>query len=108
MTAGRFRSIALSFSGAVESEHMHHPDFRHKGKIFATLGYPEEGWGMVRLTPAQQRKFLKKAPNVFHLAAGAWGKSGSTTVRLALASEPAIKAALAMAFKNVAAAKRDA
>ena len=38
---------------------MNHPDFRVKGKIFATLGVPDAGWGMVKLTPKQQKKFVK-------------------------------------------------
>ena len=31
---------------------MDHPDFRVRGKIFASLG-PHEAWGMVKLTPEQ-------------------------------------------------------
>src|SRR5689334_13176394 len=76
MTANKFRSMALEISGAVESSHMNHPDFRIGGKIFATLGYPNDEHGMVKLTPEQQRKYLKKAPGVFHPCAGAWGKGG--------------------------------
>jgi len=101
MTAGDFRVIALGFSGAVESKHMDHPDFRHKGKVFATLGYPDHGWGMVKLTPAQQCFFVNKAPSVFALAAGAWGKSGSTVIRLESAKTPVVRAALRAAFKNI-------
>jgi hypothetical protein len=53
MTATDFRKLALSFPGTVESAHMHHPDFRIRGKIFATLGYPDDDWGMVKLLPEQ-------------------------------------------------------
>jgi hypothetical protein len=108
MTPDAFRSIALGLPGAVESEHMRHPDFRCRGKVFATLGYPDEGWGMVKLSPVQQRYFLKKAPDVFDLASGAWGRSGSTVVRLALAKKPVVKAAILAAFKNVADSKKHA
>ena len=45
MTAAEFRRLALSLPEAEEREHMHHPDFRVGGKIFATLGYPDKGWG---------------------------------------------------------------
>ena len=45
MTAAEFRRIALSLPETAESSHMRHPDFRVAGKIFATLGYPEKGWG---------------------------------------------------------------
>jgi len=74
MNAEEFRAAALKVPGAVEAAHMNHPDFRVNGKIFASLGYPDEGWGMVKLTPAQQRAFMKEAPEIFSPCAGAWGK----------------------------------
>jgi hypothetical protein len=40
MTADDFRSLALGFPETEERAHMDHPDFRVRGKIFATLGYP--------------------------------------------------------------------
>ena len=58
MTAEEFREIALSFPETEESSHMNHPDFRWRGKIFATLG-PDESWGMAKLTPEQQQNFDK-------------------------------------------------
>jgi len=61
---------------------MDHPDFRVGGKVFATLGYPEEGWGMVKLTPLEQEMFVKAQPTVFVPAKGAWGRRGATCVRL--------------------------
>lgn len=73
MTAGVFGQLALGFAGASESEHMHHPDFRIDDRIFATLGYPDENWGMVKLTPEQQRLFVEKAPHVFKPCDGVWG-----------------------------------
>ena len=57
MTADRFRRLALEISGAIESSHMNHPDFRIGGRIFASLGYPDDEHGMVKLTPEQQRIF---------------------------------------------------
>ena len=54
MTADEFRAAALKVTGAIESSHMSHPDFRVNGKIFASLGYPDEGWGMVKLTATQR------------------------------------------------------
>ena len=101
MTAKQFRKLALSFPEAVESAHMHHPDFRIEGKIFATLGYPEENWAMVNLTPKQQRSFMKQAPGVFNPCSGAWGERGATSVCLASAEADLLKAALDAAFKNV-------
>ncbi len=106
MTADAFRKIALGFPGAVEAEHMHHPDFRHKGKIFATLDYPDVGWGMVKLTAAQQKSFVEKAPSVFALSSGAWGRNGSTLIRLESANKSEVRAALGAAFKNLDAPKK--
>jgi len=54
LTADNFRQMALGYPGAVESAHMNHPDFRINGKIFATLGVPDEGCVMAKLTPEQQ------------------------------------------------------
>ena len=51
ITADEFRALALDIPGAVERSHMHHPDFRLDGKIFASLGAPSDEWGMVKLTP---------------------------------------------------------
>jgi hypothetical protein len=41
VTAKDFRWLALSMPEAEEHAHMDHPDFRVGGKIFATLGYPD-------------------------------------------------------------------
>jgi len=62
VTANDFRRLALALPEAIESAHMDHPDFRVLGKIFATHGYPEKGWGMVKLTPEQQHYFSKAEP----------------------------------------------
>jgi len=82
MTAAEFRRIALSMPEASENAHMAHPDFRVGGKIFATLGYPDEGHGMVVLPPEEQARFVKSDPAAFTPAKGAWGRRGSTCVRL--------------------------
>jgi len=104
MNSETFRKMALGMPGAIESAHMNHPDFRIEGKIFATLGPPEdESWGMVKLTPEQQRSFMKKAPSVFSPCSGAWGKRGATQVHLASANRSVLRAALNAARKNVTA-----
>jgi hypothetical protein len=97
-----FRRIALSLPEAVESEHMNHPDFRVRDKIFATLGYPDSEWGMVKLTPEEQASFVRAEPSVFMPVKGAWGKRGATSVRLEAAREETLRHALAAAWRNVA------
>jgi hypothetical protein len=102
MTAAGFRRLALALREADESAHMGHPDFRVGGRIFATLGYPDAGWGMVKLTADQQALFLRVAPDVFAPAKGAWGRRGSSTVHLKNASAALVRDALAAAWGNVA------
>ena len=59
MTPNEFRKLALSFPETEERGHMNHPDFRVAGKIFATLGYPDRSWGMVKLTPVEQEMLVE-------------------------------------------------
>jgi hypothetical protein len=103
VTANDFRRIALSFPETTESAHMDHPDFRVGGRIFATLGYPDKGWGMVKLPPKQQVFFIEAEPDVFAPAKGAWGRRGATTVRLRAAKKASLRRALAAAWRNIAA-----
>jgi hypothetical protein len=102
VTAEEFRTLALDIEGAVESAHMRHPDFRVGGKIFATLGHPDDEHGMVKLTVEQQRLFVKKAPKAFKPCNGAWGWKGCTNVVLRAAGESVVAAALDAAAENVA------
>jgi YjbR protein len=102
MTARDFREIALSFPEAVESAHMSHPDFRVGGRIFATLGYPDEEWGMIKLTPEEQRSFVRADPAVFRTVKGAWGRRGNTNVYLPKAMNDKIREALGVAWSNTA------
>jgi hypothetical protein len=102
MTADDFREMALKIPTAVERSHMNHPDFRVGGKIFASLGVPNENWGMVKLTPEHQRAFIEKAPEIFKPSSGAWGRQGYTNVYLPAAKVAIVRAALEAAAKNVA------
>jgi hypothetical protein len=102
MTADGFRRLALRLPEASESAHMGHPDFRVHGKIFATLGYPDAGFGMVKLTPEQQEAFVETEPAVFGLVKGGWGRGGATQVRLRPAKTKSLGLALTLAWRNVA------
>jgi hypothetical protein len=98
MTVNQFRRMALSLPEVEERGHMDHPDFRVGGKIFATLGYPDKSWGMVKLTPEQQRMFVPANPNVFVMAPGAWGLRGSTLIRLKGANPDTVHEAMTAAW----------
>src|ERR1700754_2894883 len=100
VTVDEFRRIALSFPEVVESAHMDHPDFRVGGKIFATLGYPDDSCGMVRLPPEQQHEFNTREPKAFVPVKGTWGKQGSTTVVLKSVTKANLKSAMEIAWKD--------
>jgi len=102
MTAAEFRRIALSLPEAVENAHQDHPDFRVGGKVFATLGYPDKGWGMVKLFPDQQQDFMKSKPKIFVPANGAWGRQGATLVHLNRAAKAELRKAMLAAWLRTA------
>ena len=106
MTIDQFRKAALKIPTALEMSHMNHPDFRVSGKIFASLGHPDEKWGMVKLAPGDQRAFIETAPDVFKPCNGAWGRQGCTYVNLPLAKTSLIRNALESAAKNVSSRKK--
>ena len=107
MTTDQFRKMALEIPASVERSHMNHPDFRVAGKIFASLGVPDKNWGMVKLTPEQQRIFIEKAPEIFKPSSGAWGRRGYTNVYLPAATATIVRAALDAAAKNVASRSKE-
>ncbi|PZR74135.1 MAG: hypothetical protein DLM73_08825 [Chthoniobacterales bacterium] len=102
MKAADFRRIALSMPEASESAHMEHPDFRVGGKIFATLGYPDKDHGMVVLPPDEQVRLIQMHPKIFSPAKGAWGKRGSTMVRLETVDKTTLQSAIEIAWRNKA------
>lgn len=102
MKAADFRRIALGMAGAVESAHMGHPDFRAHGRIFATL-HADHRRAMVKLTPEQQKLFVRRQPAVFSPESGAWGRQGCTRVELAAADPDTLGEALTLAWQNSAA-----
>ena len=102
MTSNRFRELALSFPEAIESAHMRHPDFRVAGKIFATLGYPDENCAMVKLSTDDQKEFVRTSPGIFIPVKGAWGRQGATTIYLPAATLNTVHEALTAAWRNTA------
>lgn len=103
MTDDGFRKIALSLPETVEKSHVSHPDFRVKGgKIFATLGYPGDGFGVLILNPDQQSELIVRYPQMFEPVKGRWGKRGSTQILLKAARPDVIESAMKIAWKNAA------
>ena len=100
MTAEEFRQLALSLPEATEQSHMRHPDFRVHGKIFATLGYPDDARAMVKLLHEQQAALTRARPDVFSAVPGSWGRRGATYVALDAADKAVAFDALLMAWTN--------
>jgi hypothetical protein len=99
MNAADFRRIALGLDGAEESSHMGAPDFRVRGRIFATLASEDEGFGNLMLTVEQQADFVRELPDVFLPIHGGWGRMGATHIRLAKATEDVLAGALRAAWQ---------
>ena len=102
MTPAAFRQCALALPEASEGAHGGHADFRVRGKVFATLGYPDASCGMVKLTPDAQAVLVAAEPRMFEPVSGTWGQRGATLVRLAQVDRVTLKSALATAWRNVA------
>ena len=96
-----FRRLALQLSGAVESAHMGHPDFRLNDRIFATLSAQEKGYGVLKLTPEQQQACITEQPHSFPPVQGGWGRMGMTFIHLDHADEALIAGALSTAYHNL-------
>lgn len=76
------RALALSLPEAVESSHFDQPDFRVRGKIFATLDVDGKR-GTLKLAPELQAMVLDARSEVFFPAAGYWGRQGWTNYHVA-------------------------
>ena len=101
MNPAEFRALASGLPGVIESSHQAHADFRVRGRIFATLGYPDDRFGMVKLTLEEQAKRVRQGPLVFAPAKGAWGEQGSTLVKLDAASEATVRSAVRSAWERL-------
>jgi hypothetical protein len=103
VTESEFRKVALSLPETIEKSHVGHPDFRVKGgKIFATLGYPNQGFAVLILTADQQGELMGRYPDMFEPVKGGWGKRGSTQVLLGAAKREVIEPAMKIAWQNAA------
>ena len=102
MTPDQFRSLALCLPEAVESAHMGTPDFRVRGKIFATLGSANNGRCVVKFTLEQQEMFVHVEPAAFAPVEGGWGRKGWTWLHLQAATTVIVRDALDSAWRNIA------
>jgi hypothetical protein len=101
MSPDDFRCLALALPGITASSHMRHPDFRVGKRVLATLGYPDDDWAMIQLSPEQQALLVATQPKIFSPVKGTWGVRGSTHVKLAAADEPSVSNALRLAWQRL-------
>src|SRR5579875_1655988 len=71
------RPLALALPEVEESQHFGTPDFRVRGKIFATARH-NEPLCMLKLPLHIQEAMVENAPDVFSLPPGGWARHGST------------------------------
>ena len=76
---------------------MRHPDFRVRGTVFATLGYPSDDYGVLMFSRQGQRRLVSANPRAFSAVKGAWDRRGNTQVRLENVDLATQRAAMALA-----------
>ncbi len=75
MTPDEFRAVALSFPRAKEVQVFGSQEFRLGDRAFATLGWPEAGWAVVKLAPGDQLRFTAST-RALRPEPGGRGKTG--------------------------------
>jgi len=98
VTAAGMRQLALAMPGVEEKSHFEQPDFRVNKKIFAGLSR-DGAEGTLKLTPELQAAAMESHEGAFRPAAGAWGRSGWTHVRLARVGAPLLEELLYEAWR---------
>lgn len=101
MIEAEFKTLALSLPEAEASSHHGQPDFRVRGKIFATTGY-SDGPAVLKLTPEQQEMLMSAEPAVFSRPGNSWGLKGWTHFDYRAADEATARSGLSTAWRNVA------
>lgn len=98
MTDDEVRGVLLDLEGVEEGAHMGHPDFRLRGRVFASLTADGQR-AAVKLSPEEQAVLMAEAPATFAPAAGAWGRQGWTTIKLAGAASSRVRGACVLAWE---------
>ena len=92
------RKLALALPEAEERAHHGHPDFRVRGKVYATL-WPDERRAVLRLGRLQQASLVETQPETYSRA---WGATGWTSVQLDTVAVAEFRELLADAWRGVA------
>jgi hypothetical protein len=94
------RKLAAAFPESTESAHLGTPDFRVRGKIFATAS-AQHGRAVVKLPIHIQEALLQSDPTAFSLPAG-WGRHGWTYVDTDKIGGDRLKDLLDISWRQVA------
>jgi hypothetical protein len=94
------RRIALALPDTAEAAHFHLTSFRVGGKIFATLGSDRPL--MLTLDPEDQANLAAGDPERIAPVPGAWGRRGSTFVRIETLPEGQLARLIRMAWARCA------
>ena len=101
MTADEFRLLALGLPQVRYASTLGAINFMVGERVFASLGGPNPGLAIVKLSPEDQGKALRSSGAVFFPQPGGAGARGVTCVRLSTATpdliQPALRAAVARA-----------
>ena len=92
--------MALALAGTREAHVLGSQAFRLKDRAYATLGWPEPGWAVVRLSSADQDKFRALSAGLSPEPGGR-GKRGVTRVRLAAIDETLGQVILKAAWRHL-------
>lgn len=98
LTAADVRSLALALPEAEESAHQGTPDFRVRGKIFATLPPAHPGRACLKATPIDVATLAESNPDAF---SDAWGGRW-LAVELSQVASDEFRALLEDAYRLVA------
>jgi hypothetical protein len=102
VSAEQLRKIALSMPDAEESSHFGHPDFRVRGKIFATL-WPDGKTSVLKLAPERREIIIAASPDTFSIAKA---KGGWTKVDLRKVGAKELRTLIRESWELVAPKKR--
>ena len=99
MTPDAFIAIASGLAMVKAKTVLGAMRFAASGKTFATVGWPEAGWAVVKLAPADQRDLVSVSAGVAP-EPGERGRKGVTLLRLRDLSEATAKRVLIAAWQN--------
>lgn len=106
MTPETFISLASSLAMVKAQTVMGAVRLAVHGKTFATVGWPETGWAVIKLHPADQAELLPVSEALAR-EPGRRGRNGVSLVRLLQVSEAVATRALIAAWRNAQTAPAD-